>query len=137
VIWYKYADCSLYKRRFVFMVGDHAEYEKFVRRAHPEAEIDFGESVSDPARRIANAKTLSIDLRHYIWFPEWRKSNGMIAMLSHESLHAAYDALTDIGVTISRDSFEALTYYQQSILQAGLNAFDAYEKSRNAKRSRR
>jgi hypothetical protein len=61
----------------------------------------------------------------------------MPAIISHESVHAAWKILEYAGVTVTADNHEALAYLTEYVFAAGMELLNQYEAALEEKANKK
>jgi hypothetical protein len=127
----------IYKAEYIIVIGKTCEdcenavqetwelnspKDPFTQRLEEEVDGRFGSVTSDHPE----CRTL-----YYIAIPLKKHSARKLAMnISHESIHAAFNILEHVGVSVTADNHEALTYLSDFIQERVWECIDEFRSNK-------
>ena len=116
---------SIYKTRFLFLIGDIDKCVKIAKRNY-QVILDIEHIQCNTYAMCWWYPTFGT----VIWLKKFNKTSEWMGYLTHECLHALFNLFKSRGIKYSRKGEEAYCYYLQDIVQFFL---EQWEKKYNAR----
>lgn len=90
-----------------YFTSDYVEYKKFVEKKY---NIDVNNT--NDGLTIYELDKLNVNAIYV------KKGNNFFSILTHETSHAAFNILTQVGIILNKESIEAFAYLQEFLVRS-------------------